>query len=245
MLKNAWRAYIKIRFEDVSEKFSAMEAWNLLYAELNNASRASPNSQVHSLFGLSGLIMSVWTYRRVHDVSEDLQKYLESAIETVAAVAMPDRDDASRRYRLLDWSHYKADSQTGRITISQLGQEASHFIMGDILPVILELNYTSLAEDYSARLRSAWRVTEDKDPFEMIALGANAVRFGNIDENLKQLAEEELLKTDVNLTRSEIMRVEGRVVEIIYSIQFHIQLTSICVNSDYSETSYGTGIQGR
>ena len=153
------------------------------------------------------------------DHCENIQKYLESAIETVAAVAMPDRDDASRRYRLLDWSHYKADSQTGRITISQSGQEASHFIMGDILPVILELNYTSLAEEYSARLRSAWRSTEDKDPFEMMALGANAVRFGKIDENLKEIAEEELCKTDVNLSRSEIMRVEGKVLEIIEFLQ--------------------------
>lgn len=218
MLKNAWRAYIKIRFEDVSEKFTAIEAWNLLYTELNSASRVSPSSQVHSLFGLSGLILAVWTYKRVHDVCEEVQKYLESAIETVAAVAMPDRDDASRRYRLLDWSHYKADSQTGRITISQSGQEASHFIMGDILPVILELNYTTLAEDYSARLRSAWRATDDKDPFEMIALGANAVRFGNIDENLKEKAEEELQKTDVNLSRSEIMRVEGRVLESLENL---------------------------
>ena len=144
---------------------------------------------------------------------------LESAIETVAAVAMPDRDEANRRYRLLDWSHYKADSQTGRITISQSGQEASHFILGDILPVILELNYTSLAEDYCARLRAAWRVTDDKDPFDMIALGANAIRFGNIDENLKNTAEEELRKTDVDLSSSEIMRVEGRVLN--YKKEYH------------------------
>lgn len=209
MLKNAWTAYIKIRFEDVSEKFTAKEAWNLIYAELNNASRGSPSSQVHSIFALSGLILALWMYRRIHDVSEEVQKYLESAIETIAAISMPDRDDVERRYRLLDWSHYKADSQTGRITTSQSGQEASHFVMGDILPVILELNYTCLAEEYCLRLKAAWRSTEDKDPFDMIALGSNAVKFANIDEQLKDLAASEIEKTDVDLNRSEIMRVEG------------------------------------
>ena len=226
MLKNAWSAFIKIRFEDVSERFTAKEAWNLIYAELNNASRGSPSSQVHSIFGLSGLILALWMYRRVHDVSEDVQTYLESAIETLAAISMPDRDDAERRYRLLDWSHYKADSQTGRITTSQSGQDASHFIMGDILPVILELNYTSLAEEYSSRLKAVWRNTEDKDPFEMIALGANAVKFGIIDEHLKDLAASEIEKTDVDLNRSEIMRVEGIVGALTVTLAYEEKLNT-------------------
>ena len=110
---------------------SAIDTWKLIFTELTEASRGSPTAQVHAIFALCALITCLWNHRRMHGITDDIEELVESGIEVVAAVAMPDRALDSKKYRLLDWSHYKADSQTGRMSTSQIAK-TPFFLVGHI-----------------------------------------------------------------------------------------------------------------
>ena len=212
LILNGWKSYIRCRFETLVESTSALEAWKLFYKELTEASRGSPTSQVHAVFALSALITCLWNHRRMHGAVDDLEEIVESGIETIASVGIPDRTLHGQRYRLLDWSHYKADSQTGRMSTSQLAKGAAFLALCQLQNIILELNYTVLIETIIDRNIALWRRLEDCEPLEAFAIGATGVKFSTLSHDLAMNVERVLdgtEKDDVNLSSIELMQVEG------------------------------------
>ena len=96
-------------------------------------------AQVHSVFAFCALITCLWSHRRINGGLEDLDRLVENGIETLAAVAFPDRALDSRKYQLLDWSHYRADSQTGRMSTSQLAKGAAFLGLCELYLPLQEL----------------------------------------------------------------------------------------------------------